>query len=1194
MLNQVETALSQWGPTVKTMKWRSICAMAFFLTWQTLAFASSDLMLLKKGEKLADFQVDHLYSDSEGKIIGAKFLHIPTGAPVFLLQIETVPQLFTWVESPSDSNRGLPHALEHLLIAKGSKGRYLNLLEGMRLSDGGAATTRDFVYYGLYSGSGMNGFFEQFHALLDALYDPDFTDLEAEREFYHFSIANDGGTKKTLVESGTVYNEQLSNEHRYDYIYELNKKAFGKQSPFAFDSAGAPDEMRGVTPQEIRRFHDKYYRIGPGTGFIFSFPPLESVPDVLQRISLEFQRFSRPRTDYEQSAIDNPKYPIHPSQDLEPGIYPFPGPNEAVPGFVHFSWAPSKADSLLNLKMLELLFHALASGEDSLLYKAMVDSKTRTFESGATGVDYELSFDNSPWFPSVVLEVSGVPGNRISAQSVDQLRAIILAKMNEVSQYPDQSERLKKFNGAIASYAKSQRRSNSVWIRNPPGFDGYPPNREWKESLSRLEMDPSFVRSLSENREWEVIDQQLKSGKNIWRDVIRNFRLLETPYVTASAPSRKLLEEAEKRARDRVRSKIRDLMDRYHASDEQEALLRFDQEELIKTKKIDDIDAKVPHPRFTDFPPMVPDEGLKYRQFEIEGVPVIGSIFERPPTIDIGLSFDLRMVPQRYYKYLPLLPQCIDSLGLKKDDQIIPYAELTDKIQEHTLSFSTGYESDPTSKRMDFTIRASATNIHEFREALQLIGQVTGFNYLDLSNADRLRDIVARRISTDKLYAKQDQSTSNSGTSFRYQSDLLYVALQSQFTGAHFDNRLRWLLHTYVNREEINRLDKFAADVLSATSRMSRKELDQKFDSLSVNDLERELVEYWRDNLFSFPEPDLADGLRKLTAEVVGDLRTGPEQTIEDLRTLQTIVLNRHALRIDLTLSQQVLGEIQNDLVNFVKSIPVRPAEREPALHSGNDLLVPVMARLEKRYSLSPEHSPLYVGFVNPNRTGGDVEFSADFPSYGQLDRKSLVRVLASGLFSGAGPQSFQARTWTRGLAYHNGIFNDPGTKRIWYYADRSPDIASLIAFVNEMAATALDSSGPSIVDYALSNTFTFSRARSTFSERGKAAAQDIRDGQDPEKIRRFSEEILKLRKEPDLRSELIRARLTAICGVLLRDDCIDQQKSEGSLFFFVGSEEVLSDVEKRLTMPKLLRLYPSDFWLDFSGESGHSGPTVK
>jgi hypothetical protein len=375
---------------------------------------------------------------------------------------------------------------------------------------------------------------------------------------------------------------------------------------------------------------------------------------------------------------------------------------------------------------------------------------------------------------------------------------------------------------------------------------------------------------------------------------------------------------------------------------------------------------------------------------------------------------------------------------------------------------------------------------------------------------------------------------------------------------------------------------------------MSRKDLDQKFDGLRVNDLEREVVEYWRDNFFSFPEAELADGLRQLTAELVGDLRTGPEQAIEDLRTLQKIVLTRHALRIDLTLSQPVLAEIQNDLANFVKSIPVRSVERESELHSEDHLLVPVMARLEKRYHLSQEHSPLYVGFVNPNRTGGDVQFSADFPGYEQLDQRSLVRVLASSLFSGAGPQSFQARTWARGLAYHNGIFNDPGGKRIWYYADRSPDIASLITFVNEMASTALGSSDLSVVDYALSNTFTFSMARSTFSQRGKAAAQDIRDGKEPEKIHRFSEELLKLRKEPDLPPKLTNTGFAAICGVLLREDCNKQHQSERSLFFFVGSEQVLSDIEKRLDIPKLLKLYPSDFWLDFTSVSIRTDPTAE
>jgi Zn-dependent M16 (insulinase) family peptidase len=1175
------------------MKWTAICAVLFFSCWQTFAFPSTDLATLKRDQKFADFRVDHLYSDSEGKVIGVKFVHIPTGAPVFLLQMETVPQLFTWVDSPADSNQGLPHAMEHLLILKGAKGRYLNLLEGMRLSDGGAATSRDYVYYGLSSGSGVDGFFEQFHVLLDALYRPDFTDTEAEREFYHFAVANDGGKKKTLIESGTVYNEMLSSQDRYKYIFELSKRVLGEQSPFAFDSGGVPDEMRGVAPEEIRRFHNKYYRIGPGTGFIFSFSPQESVPDLLKRISQEFRQFSEPGAAPRRSADGEPKYPIHPSDKLEPGIYPFPGPNEAAPGVVHFSWAPTRSDALVDLKMLELLIHALAGGEDSLLHKAVVDSKTRVVDLGATGIDYELSFEYSPFFPLVVLEISGVPGNRISTENLERLRSVVLSKIKEVSQYPDQSGTLGEFNRSVMAYAKSLRRSDSVWIKNPPGFGSYPPKTTWKGYLESLETESSFVRSLSAESEWQEIDQGLGSGRNVWRDLIRKLHLLDTPYVTATAPSPKLLEETENRKQDRVKSKIRDLMDRYHLSDEQEALSRFEREEVIKTKEIDAIDTKVPRPHFTDHPPMIPDEDLRYSQFEIEGVPVIANIFNRPPTIDIGLSFDMRRVPQRYYRYLPILPDCLDSLGLKIGDQIVTYSELVSKIQRDVFAFSTGYETNPVSKRADFTIRASATNAREFRDALNLIHQLTESNYLDPSNADRLRDIVARRISTGNSYAKQDTSTSNAGYSLRYQNDPLYLALNSRFTGAHFDNRLQWLLRAPVNPAEVNKLDSFAKEVLSSTAAMSRKDLAQKLDGLNITGLEKELVEYWRMNFSSFSETGLAGGLRKLAAEVVEDLRTGPTKAIEDLRTLQRIVLNRRALRLDLTLSERTLGDVRGDLESFVKSMPTRSFENDSALHNADAPPALVMAGVEKRYHLSQGNWPGYVGFVNPNRTGGDVMFFADFPDYSQLDRKSLIRVLATKLFEGAGPQSFQMRTLARGLTYHNAIYASPASKRIWYYADRSPDIPSLLGFVNEMASSASELTDSTLVDYAFSNTFTFSRGALTFTERGKVAAQDIRDGNEPEKVRRFSEAILKLRKEPNLLSELTRDGLPAICGVLLMNECKEQHQTERSLFVFVGSEQVLSDVEKRLSIPNLLNLYPSDFWFDFPGNSGRADPTT-
>src|SRR6266704_480815 len=162
---------------------RHILVALLFVTAFHHSVQATDLSKFKKNQMIAGLQIQNLFSDSDGKIVGAKFVHVSTGAPVFLLQLQTVPQVFTWIDTPVDSNEGLPHSLEHLLL-KGTKGRYLQLLEEMRLDRASASTSGDFVCYGLSSESGLDGFFESLHALLDAIYRPDFTDIEAEREFY--------------------------------------------------------------------------------------------------------------------------------------------------------------------------------------------------------------------------------------------------------------------------------------------------------------------------------------------------------------------------------------------------------------------------------------------------------------------------------------------------------------------------------------------------------------------------------------------------------------------------------------------------------------------------------------------------------------------------------------------------------------------------------------------------------------------------------------------------------------------------------------------------------------------------------------------------------------------------------------------------------------------------------------------------
>src|SRR5215813_3572543 len=533
---------------------------------------SDQLSRLKKDQKIADFRVANVYSDAAGKIVGAKFLHVPTGSPLFVIQIETVPQVCIWIDEPADSNKGLPHSLEHLVYGKGIKGRYARLLTEMKLGGHTALTTTDFNIYHFYSGGTTDDLLEQLHAWMDALFRPDFTDVEAEREFYNFGVTVDSRTgKKSLTEKGTVYNEMNARPGLFKFFYELRKQVYGENSPLALNSGGDPDVMRRVTPAEIRQFHARYYSPGPQTGFIFALSPKTDVLSFLEKTSRELREFTVAAKPPAQVTPGGPKYPITSAPDTAIAIFPFPSKSQVEPGQIFFGWKPQKTDSMEELRLLELFAEALGRGEDSVLYKTLVDRKTRLIESGATGVSSRVYEGASPQFPAVELFISGIPGNQIAPDVIERVRTQLKKSIAEIAQYPAHSEKLEAFNRLVSSHEHASHRFESVWIRNAPQFGIRSTSTAWKDYLDYLEMDPSFNRSLSEEKVVQSIGQKLRSGENIWTGLIQKFHLLETPYVTASTPSPELMGQTEKKRQERVAAKIKDLMQRYNTKDDQQA-----------------------------------------------------------------------------------------------------------------------------------------------------------------------------------------------------------------------------------------------------------------------------------------------------------------------------------------------------------------------------------------------------------------------------------------------------------------------------------------------------------------------------------------------------------------------------------------------------------------------------------------------
>src|SRR5437667_2381094 len=152
--------------------------MRIALTTLFLLSTLSDVQLanLKKDDVSHGFRVAAIYLNDADQPMGARFIHQRTGFTLDLLQIESVPQGYTWVNSIPVSDQGEPHTQEHLLLGKGTMGRAFASLDTMWLSGSTACTQQWRTNYPFNTAAGPDVFFNLYSRQLDALLHPNYTD----------------------------------------------------------------------------------------------------------------------------------------------------------------------------------------------------------------------------------------------------------------------------------------------------------------------------------------------------------------------------------------------------------------------------------------------------------------------------------------------------------------------------------------------------------------------------------------------------------------------------------------------------------------------------------------------------------------------------------------------------------------------------------------------------------------------------------------------------------------------------------------------------------------------------------------------------------------------------------------------------------------------------------------------------------
>ena len=1161
---------------------------------------------LKVDQQLAQFRTECVYENEAKATIGARFRHIPSGFVADVFTIQSVPQAFMWFNTLPPSDQGEPHTCEHLLLGKGTKGRYVASLEDMLLGESSAFTMQLQTCYSFNCGSGTDNFFKVFEAKLDAMVHPNYSDEEIRREVCHVGLTEDQASGTVgLEEKGTVYNEMVRTfESPWGELsLELARMVYGPNHPLSYESGGHPPAIRTMTPADLRRFQEGAYHVN-NMGAVISIADDITIENCLARLSEILGRVEPNATVVDDPARLNDRLPANnPAAIGTIKVVDFPAQLESDPGLLVYSW-PAEFDLSNNDRfLLELFIENFSGDQTSSLYRRLIDSQTRMMDVGAAGIGSWVSNEKGQ---PINIYFDDIKRESCTPAMIDSIRNIMLREIMMIASFADGSSELTAFNQQALERVSSRERSMRTFLNSPPRFGERSSGAQWMVSVQRLNKTGGFKRSLAFADEIAYARKQLSSGKNIWRDMIAQWRLIENkPYAVAAVANPQLIgaQEAERQAR--LDAYVAGLKTKYAVNSDQEAIQKFKADYDVETAKIDAAAATIQLPGFVSNPPMTLDDPLKYAVDTLAGkVPVVASKFENITNATTGLAFNLNVIPEDQLLYVAALPTLLTDIGVDSDSGTYTFDQMQSSLRTEISSLYAYYNVNYRTERAELVLRASGSTQAEGIKALDWIDNVLFSSYLEPENLPRIRDAIDYTLSglRSTMRGSEESWVEGPADSYWRQSNPLLLATDCFMTKSFNLYRVKWMLKDAGDPNKAGSFVKFLEDLAAKGASLDRKQLgellatlsgDQKFtwSAAIVADLtgkylvsdprNAELIpEIARDMqrvLSDIPDASLASDWQFLCWQTARDASMDDQTALSQIRGVLEKLRHTDNVRVFMISSSATKDALMPRLAGIIGKLNPQASVRQK--YSSNPL---VIDRYKDRSGDAA--LPIYVGLVNENTRSGVIVNTADCANFVSHTPAGLIDFLAARLYGGGGAHSMFMKTWGAGLAYSNGLRSRESTGRIVYYAERCPDLAQTMQFVvGELKKAPHD---PALGDYTVAQAFNANRAATTYEARGEAIARDLADGNTPAAVQRFRQGILDLHKQADF-YDRVQGRMEAVYGLLLPDYGPTAQEAvakSNAVNFVIGPEKQFESYERYLQSvepgSKLVRLYPRDYWV--------------
>ncbi len=1172
---------------------RSLVSLCLFVGALTAACCSAaapaDLKTLKAGDRAHHFEAVSVYLDAADRPLGARFMHRPTGFQLDLLQIESVPQAFTWVKTFPTSNQGEPHTQEHLLLGRGKSGRTLATKQSMSLVTNSAYTEQWRTSYMFNTTAGVDTFFDIFAEQQHAMLRPDYSDSEIRLEVRNFGVTSDGAGQLRLEEKGTVYNEMVASmaNGSWQAWRALNTAIYGARHALGYNSGGEPAGIRTMTPEDIRRFHAATHHLA-NMGTVAAFPMSVSIDSLLQRFDRVLM-VDAPAAGAAPRPADTLAQLRKPAGDPEGAfrLYEYPNSNEQQPSQFFLAWPATRSFDAGEQLLAELFFDNLAGDATTNLYGLFVDGRSRTLDSGVSAISATVE----PWggHPISIAFNDARPAAMTHA-NLQTIRQTVVDELARIAGWPDGSAELKAFNERMVSRVQERERQALKFIGAPPGFGARSGSSAWVDLLLQLEQSPGTRKSLVLKPEFARVRSLLQSERNVWRERLAQWNITGVlPYVAGALPSPALIIREQAAREARLQEETERIRQRYAETDTQKALARFEADSSAELARIEESGKVRPTP-FVKSPPMTLDDELQFDTFALaQGVPMVASRFGSMTGAMIGLALRADGLTLEDLGYLSLMPDLLTGVGVIDHGQPVSFEQMSERLRREILALTASFSTNVRTGRVELVLQGSGVGRDESLRALNWMNLALHAPDWRAANLSRIRDVVDQQLAAlrNTMQRPEEAWVNDPANAWRMQRNPAWLAAASFMTRTHNALRLRWLLMEAAP-EDGAAVAAFLTRLAQSGQGLDRERLKAMlgvgmaagFDTLSP--AQRGLMtEALRDldlSLADMPDASLGSDFSALTLALRDDLATPAAVALARLDAVRKRLLRAGGARMFMASPPELRVDLLQPLQDFTRRLDGQRFAAQTPVREGI-----ISLRLRSR---GAETSPVHVGLLAPNKQGGVIITSVPSVHFAAADnREGLMDFLAARLYGGSGSHSAFSRTIGAGLAYSNGLRGTVSQGSVGYYAERTPELPQTVRFVVDLVKSSKPD--PALGEYVMAQAFGETRASRSYEARAEGIASDLADGQPPQTVRRFRQAMLDLRRDPKLVEKLFARKDRVHASMLPGYDAKGLDTAAGN-FFVIGPERQLTAWDEYLrastaagAQPQALqRLYPRDFWM--------------